>query len=119
MIVAIAGASGFVGRSLTRHLLHTGHEVVALARSVTSVPTGAKAVAVDVSDETATADALRGVEAAYYLVHSMASGGGFREVDLRLATAFGRAAAQAGVGRIIYLGGLGNAPSSAHLASRH
>ena len=64
-------------------------------------------------------DALVGVEVAYYLVHSMAAGGGFREVDLRLATAFGRAAAQAGVGRIIYVGALGDAPSSAHLASRH
>ena len=70
-------------------------------------------------DEGATANALAGVEVAYYLVHSMAAGGGFREVDLRLATTFGRAAAQAGVGRIIYVGALGDAPSSAHLASRH
>jgi len=49
----------------------------------------------------------------------MAAGGGFREVDLRLATAFGRAAAQAGVGWIIYVGALGDTPRSAHLASRH
>ena len=119
MNVAIAGASGFVGRALTAHLLGKRHDVVALGRSVNTSSTEARAIAVDVSDEGATADALAGVEAAYYLVHSMAAGGGFREVDLGLATAFGRAAAQAGVGRIIYVGALGDAPSSAHLASRH
>jgi uncharacterized protein YbjT (DUF2867 family) len=119
MIVAIAGASGFVGRGLTAQLLDGGHDVVALGRSLASLPTEARAIAVDVGDEGATANALVGVEAAYYLVHSMAAGGGFRDVDLRLATAFGRAAAQAGVGRIIYVGALGDAPSSAHLVSRH
>ncbi|MHB8220696.1 MAG: DUF2867 domain-containing protein [Acidimicrobiales bacterium] len=119
MLIAIAGASGFVGRALTAHLLSSGHEVVALGRSVDTLPPEAIAVAVDVGDEEATANVLEGVEAAYYLVHSMAAGGGFREVDLRLATAFGRAAAQAGVSRIVYVGALGDAPGSAHLASRH
>ena len=119
MIVAIAGASGFVGRALTVHLLESGHDVVALGRSVNRVSTEARTVAVDVGDEVATANALAGVDVAYYLVHSMAGGGEFRVVDLRLATAFGRAAAKAGVGRIIYVGALGNGPSSAHLASRH
>ena len=49
----------------------------------------------------------------------MATGDEFRDLDLRLATAFGRAASQAGVGRVVYVGALGDAPSSAHLASRH
>jgi uncharacterized protein YbjT (DUF2867 family) len=49
----------------------------------------------------------------------MAGGGGFGEVDLRLATAFGLAAAKAGVGRIVYLGALGSDPTSAHLACTH
>jgi len=119
MIVAVAGASGFVGRALTAHLLACDHEVVALGRTVGPVPPGVRAIAVDVGDREATADALDGVEVTYYLVHSMASGGGFREVDLRLATSFGRAAAQSGVGRIVYVGALGEAPGSTHLASRH
>jgi uncharacterized protein YbjT (DUF2867 family) len=119
MNVAIAGASGFVGRALLPHLLGADHRVVALGRSVIPVPEGARSIAVDVGDEPSTITALAGVEAAYYLVHSMAAGPGFREVDLDLATAFGRAAARAGVGRIVYVGALGDAPTSAHLASRH
>jgi uncharacterized protein YbjT (DUF2867 family) len=118
MNVAIAGASGFVGRALTVHLLGRGHQVVALGRSATSLSTAARTLDVDVGDESATAAALAGVDAAYYLVHSMAAGSGFREVDLRLATSFGRAAATAGISRIVYVGALGDAPGSAHLASR-
>jgi len=71
-----------------------------------------------VGDEVAITDALAGVDVAYYLVHSMASGGDFRDADLRLATTFGRAAAETGVSRVIYVGALGDAPDSAHLASR-
>jgi uncharacterized protein YbjT (DUF2867 family) len=119
MTVAVVGASGFVGRALVGHLLRSGHDVVALGRSAGRLPAGTTAVTVDVGDEAATANALRGVDAAYYLVHSMAAGDEFREVDLRLATAFGQAAARAGIGRIIYVGALGDAPGSPHLASRH
>ena len=117
MRVAIAGASGFVGQALGERLNESGHDVVALSRSVSDCAFGT-AVAVDVGDESATAEALTDVDVAYYLVHSMAAGVGFPELDLRLATAFGRAAMLAGVTRIVYLGALGSAPDSAHLASR-
>lgn len=119
MIVAVAGASGFVGRALSAHMTAAGHDVIALGRTLTSLPPDARGIEVDVGDESATADALAGVDAAYYLVHSMASGDGFRRIDLRLATSFGRAAARAGVGRIVYVGALGDSPSSEHLVSRH
>jgi uncharacterized protein YbjT (DUF2867 family) len=118
MRVAIAGASGFVGQALTARLLKDGNDVIALSRSATSTSTSATYVAIDVGDESATASVLANVECAYYLVHSMAAGAGFRQMDLRLATAFGRAAARAGVARIVYLGALGSAPNSAHLSSR-
>lgn len=90
-----------------------------MSRTGAAAPPGATAVTVDVSDEAATATALSGVDTAYYLVHSMAAGSSFRDLDRQLARTFGRAAAAAGVRRIVYLGGLGKAPSSAHLASRH
>jgi uncharacterized protein YbjT (DUF2867 family) len=66
------------------------------------------------------AAAMSGVGVAYYLVHSMAGGEGYRERDLSAARAFGRAAAYAGVSRIVYLGGLGDpaADLSRHLRSR-
>ncbi|MBI5106190.1 MAG: hypothetical protein HZB46_14615, partial [Solirubrobacterales bacterium] len=66
--------------------------------------------------------ALEGVDVAYYLVHSMGRGNGedFAERDRRAATGFGRAAARAGVARVVYLGGLEGGDSvSEHLRSRH
>lgn len=65
--------------------------------------------------------ALAGVDAAYYLVHSMGSKAGFEEEDRRGARHFAEAAVRAGVRRIIYLGGLGESSSrlSTHLRSRH
>jgi uncharacterized protein YbjT (DUF2867 family) len=119
MRIAVAGASGFVGQALAARLAAAGHEVLALSRTPVATGAGITAIAVDVGDEAATTAALSGVHTAYYLVHSMAAGASFRELDLRLARTFGRAAATAAVSRIVYLGGLGTAPSSAHLASRH
>jgi nucleoside-diphosphate-sugar epimerase len=58
MIVAIAGATGFVGRALTTRLIGCRHVVIALGRSVGSISTDARAIAVDVGDESATANAL-------------------------------------------------------------
>ncbi len=113
--VAIAGASGFVGRALVDRLAPS-HDVVALARRTPTLP-GARGVAVDVGDEDAVAAALEGCDAAHYLVHSL-DVGDFRRRDRGLAAAFGRGARRAGVERIVYLGGLGHDPSSEHLASR-
>ena len=78
-------------------------------------------VAGDVLDRASLDTALRGVDAAYYLVHSMGSDGSFEEADRTAASNFGQAAKGAGVRRIIYLGGLGGdgAGLSPHLRSRH
>lgn len=71
-------------------------------------------------DRTSLDAALRDVDVAYYLVHSMGSSGSFEEADRQAALNFGQAAHAAGVGRIIYLGGLGRDDEalSAHLRSR-
>jgi uncharacterized protein YbjT (DUF2867 family) len=114
--IAVAGASGFVGRALVSALTGAGHDVVALARRTPQLP-GAEGRAVDVADTDSVREALTGCDAAYYLVHSLTATD-FRGRDLHLAQSFGRASGTAGLQRIVYLGGLGDDPSSEHLASR-
>lgn len=116
MQVLVAGATGFVGRALAARLDADGHTVLAASRSGGSVP-GATPVALDVGDEAAATTALAGSTVAYYLVHSL-DAAAFRDRDRELAESFGRAAAAAGVERIVYLGGLGEDPQSEHLLSR-
>ncbi|MFE6919234.1 DUF2867 domain-containing protein, partial [Streptomyces rubiginosohelvolus] len=82
-----------------------------------------EAVHGDVSDADSVAAAMRDVDVAYYLVHSLDSGSGFERTDRIAAQIFAEQARQAGVRRIVYLGGLApaNAPErslSAHLRSR-
>jgi uncharacterized protein YbjT (DUF2867 family) len=113
--IGVAGATGFVGRALVAALA-AEHDCLAFARKAPALA-GSTGVALDVGDEEAATDALEGCAAAYYLVHSLESGD-FRRRDLRLAESFGRAAARAGLERIVYVGGLGHDPSSDHLASR-
>lgn len=117
--VLVAGASGFVGRHLCPALDDAGYEVRAMTRHPDTYDGIGKAVFGDVHDPATLVDALRGVDAAYYLVHSLDSAD-FERLDREAATAFGRAAAEAGVQRIVYLGGLGSDKDSlsAHLRSR-
>lgn len=82
---------------------------------------GVEVIEADGSDPAELERALRGCHAAYYLIHSMmTAGSAYREHDLALARAFSEASARAGVGRIVYLGGLGEtgAELSEHLESR-
>jgi len=122
--VAIAGASGYVGGRLGRQLLERGVAVRALGRRPSAlqglVRLGADAVVADVADGAATRRGLEDIDVAYYLVHAMGGGGDFAARDRRAAHAFRAAAAEAGVRRIIYLGGLGEPQRglSDHLASR-
>ncbi len=116
----MVGATGFVGGHLVPHLAGQGWTVHAVARRADAVEARehVEVHGVDVGDTAAVASALAGCEVAYYLVHAMAGGEGFAERDRVLATSFARAATAAGVGRIVYLGGLGHEGLSVHLASR-
>lgn len=116
MRTCVIGASGFVGRALTASLTAQGNEVTAVSRHQLRVP-GVDCRALDIADEGALEGVLRGHDVAFYLVHSLAESN-FRTRDRLLAEGFGRAAAAAGTGRLIYLGGLGQDPGSEHLASR-
>ena len=117
--VLVAGASGFVGRRLCPALEEAGYEVVAMTRNPDRYAGAGRPVAGDVHDPGSLGAALEGCDAAYYLVHSLDSAD-FERLDAEAATAFGRAAAAAGVQRIVYLGGLGKDDDdlSAHLRSR-
>lgn len=119
MRVLVAGASGFVGSRLCPALDEAGHAVLAMTRRPEDYRGTGEPVRGDVADVGSLRDALKGADAAYYLVHSLDSSD-FKRRDAEAARAFGRAAADAGIGRIVYLGGLGNDDDalSEHLASR-
>lgn len=73
----------------------------------------------DVNDAPTLAGLFDGIDMAYFLVHAMADGGGYAERERAGAVNFARSAANAGVARVAYLGGLGRAATSDHLRSRH
>lgn len=126
MRVLLTGATGFVGQALLPRLLRAGHDVRAFARTPARVTADIPVVQGDMVTGAGLAQALDGVDVAYYLVHSMETGatgddaGAFRSRDRQAALAFADAARAAGTPRVVYLGGLvpRDAAASAHLASR-
>jgi uncharacterized protein YbjT (DUF2867 family) len=117
--VLIAGASGFIGSRLASALVAGGYDVRAMTRRPGAYTGAGRAVAGDVSDPASLHAALAGVDAAYYLVHSLGSDD-FPERDAHGARNFAAAASPAGLERVIYLGGLGadDGGLSSHLRSR-
>ncbi|NTW39214.1 MAG: SDR family oxidoreductase [Cellulomonadaceae bacterium] len=111
LVCAVTGVTGYVGGRLVPELLKAGHEVRAVARNPARLRGRAwypdvEAVEADASDLDAIRAALQGVDVAYYLIHSLGSGARFEARDRRTALTFAQAAREAGVGRIVYLGGL-------------
>ncbi|MGI8334166.1 DUF2867 domain-containing protein [Actinomadura scrupuli] len=126
MRVLVTGATGYIGGRLVPRLLEAGAEVRCLARDPAKLDGAAWRELVEVAEAdlfhgTGLAAALSDVEVAYYLVHAIDTGAGFAARDRAMARRFAAAAREAGVGRIVYLGGLGEAGKarlSAHLTSR-
>jgi uncharacterized protein YbjT (DUF2867 family) len=121
--VLLTGASGYVGSFILDELLRRGRRVRALVRTPGRLPPEVDERQGDAVAGTGLADALYGCRTAYYLIHSMGRGSGpaddFARRDREAAVNFGEAARDAGVERVIYLGGLGDETVSAHLRSRH
>lgn len=124
-LILVTGATGYIGGRLIPNLLDAGYRVRCLVRDPQRLQgrpwqNRVEIVAGDVLDPASLKPALAGAVAAYYLIHSMAGGDDFHERDVIAATNFAAGAGDAGVERIIYLGGLAesSAELSEHLLSR-
>jgi uncharacterized protein YbjT (DUF2867 family) len=126
MNVLVTGVTGAIGSELAPRLLGAGHAVRGFARDPSRVTVAGLdgVVRGDAVTGDGLAEALDGIDVAYFLIHSMeaaaAVDGGFAHRDRRAATNFAEAARRAAVRRIVYLGGLlpREAAASPHLASR-
>jgi len=126
--VLVTGANGYIGLRLIQALLEAGHEITAVVRDRRRFPATdfgenqarLHLVEADFLDPAALRNLPREIDAAYYLIHSMGSGGDFARKEELCATNFSNAAKTHGWKRIIYLGGLAadQGPLSEHLRSR-
>ncbi|WP_131737896.1 SDR family oxidoreductase [Actinomadura roseirufa] len=120
----VTGASGYIGGRLVPKLLDAGYRVRCMARSAQRLRdhpwAGRVEIAeADATDPDATLRALEGVDVAYYLIHAIGGGGGFADTDREAARTFAGSAREAGVGRLVYLGGMvPDQQLSPHLRSR-
>ena len=122
MQVLVTGITGYVGSVVAARLSADGHVVRGFARSPERVTLDVPVVAGDAVTGEGLAEALDGIEVAYFLIHGMepAGGGPFASRERAAAERFAQAAQAAGVSRIVYLGGIvpAEGPRSVHLASR-
>jgi uncharacterized protein YbjT (DUF2867 family) len=122
--ILVTGASGYVGGRLVRALLNEEISIRILVRNRDKVEgqpwiNEVEVFQGDASNYQETLAALKGIHTAYYLLHSIGVGSHFDEIEAAMADNFSRAAQEAGVSQILYLGGIANDKnSSKHLKSQ-
>ncbi len=120
MKILVTGATGYIGSLLVPRLLQKGYTVRCLVRRSEKNNASVEVVAGDLLNSESLPKAFAGIDLAYYLVHSMSAGEkGFADRDRQAAANFTTAARQAGVRKIIYLGGLGDDRSARGKLSHH
>jgi uncharacterized protein YbjT (DUF2867 family) len=117
--VLVTGATGYIGGRLVPELLAAGFDVKCMARDPDRLRDYAwvervQRVRGDVQEPQTLRPALEGVDVAFYLIHSLTTGEGFEQTEKQAARTFAAAAKDAGVSRIVYLGGM--APEGTSLA---
>lgn len=124
MNILLTGANGYIGRKLRQELENDRAIRLRLfvrdrTKTKGEFPPGVEVAEGSTFDNSSLRSALRGIDVAYYLIHSMGAGADFERLDRLSATNFLEAGTEEKVRRIIYLGGLGNpATASKHLLSR-
>jgi len=123
--ILVTGATGFIGRKLCERLIGDGFEVRCLVRDPSSERAaalerlGCELRVADLTRPRGIAEALAGVDIAYFLVHMISDDENYPAIERAAAGRFARLAKEAGVERMIYLGGLGDESTSKHLEARH